>query len=406
MSDKNNIKEIFLAGVDRVLGYNAVIKDLEGNPISGNLNLVSIGKAGSSMALAALDHPDVKINSGLVITKRDHLEEGLKKYSNVKCLESDHPTPSLTSLECGNELINFINSKTEKDEFLFLISGGGSSLVELMVDGFSLDELMILTDALLSRGYNINDINAIRKHFSQIKGGKLASFIKNRKTTVLAISDVPFDDPKIIASGPLSYDDLKINLDSYEDDIVDKLKSVKPISCPDANKFSNIDTHVIAKLDDAKLACKVHGKKLNYDTYFHENFIEGDVNDLADYFSEFLDNCEKGLHIWGGESSVQLPENPGRGGRNQQLALLMADKIKNKDIIFLSAGTDGTDGPTNDAGGLVDGNTISIGTSNNLDHKTYIENADSGNYLEKSDSLVTTGPTGTNVMDLILAIKK
>jgi hydroxypyruvate reductase len=406
MSDKNNIKEIFLAGVDRVLGYNAVIKYLEGNPISGNLNLVSIGKAGSSMALAALDHPDVKINSGLVITKRDHLEEGLKKYSNVKCLESDHPTPSLTSLECGNELINFINSKTEKDEFLFLISGGGSSLVELMVDGFSLDELMILTDALLSRGYNINDINAIRKHFSQIKGGKLASFIKNRKTTVLAISDVPFDDPKIIASGPLSYDDLKINLDSNEDDIVDKLKSVKPISCPDANKFSNIDTHVIAKLDDAKLACKVHGKKLNYDTYFHENFIEGDVNDLADYFSEFLDNCEKGLHIWGGESSVQLPENPGRGGRNQQLALLMADKIKNKDIIFLSAGTDGTDGPTNDAGGLVDGNTIIIGTSNNLDHKTYIKNADSGNYLEKSDSLVTTGPTGTNVMDLILAIKK
>ena len=406
MSDKNNIKEIFLAGVDRVLGYNAVIKYLEGNPISGNLNLVSIGKAGSSMALAALDHPDVKINSGLVITKRDHLEEGLKKYSNVKCLESDHPTPSLTSLECGNELINFINSKTEKDEFLFLISGGGSSLVELMVDGFGLDELMILTEALLSRGYNINDINAIRKHFSQIKGGKLASFIKNRKTTVLAISDVPFDDPKIIASGPLSYDDLKINLDSYEDDIVDKLKSVKPISCPDANKFSNIDTHVIAKLDDAKLACKVHGKKLNYDTYLHENFIEGDVNDLADYFSEFLDNCEKGLHIWGGESSVQLPENPGRGGRNQQLALLMADKIRNEDIIFLSAGTDGTDGPTNDAGGLVDGNTISIGTSNNLDYKTYVKNADSGNYLEKSDSLVTTGPTGTNVMDLILAIKK
>ena len=406
MSDKNNIKEIFLAGVDRVLGYNAVIKYLEGNSISGNLNLVSIGKAGSSMALAALDHPDVKINSGLVITKRDHLEEGLKKYSNVKCLESDHPTPSLTSLECGNELINFINSKTEKDEFLFLISGGGSSLVELMVDGFGLDELMILTEALLSRGYNINDINAIRKHFSQIKGGKLASFIKNRKTTVLAISDVPFDDPKIIASGPLSYDDLKINLDSYEDDIVDKLKSVKPISCPDSNKFSNIDTHVIAKLDDAKLACKVHGKKLNYDTYLHENFIEGDVNDLADYFSEFLDNCEKGLHIWGGESSVQLPENPGRGGRNQQLALLMADKIRNEDIIFLSAGTDGTDGPTNDAGGLVDGNTISIGTSNNLDYKTYVKNADSGNYLEKSDSLVTTGPTGTNVMDLILAIKK
>ena len=406
MTDKNNIKEIFLAGVDRVLGYNAVIKYLEENPISGNLNLVSIGKAGSSMALAVLDHPSVKINSGLVITKRDHLEEGLKKYNNIKCLESDHPSPSLTSLECGKELINFINSKTNQDEFLFLISGGGSSLVELMVDGFTLDELMILTDALLSRGYNINDINAIRKHFSQIKGGKLASFLKNRKTTVLAISDVPFDDPKIIASGPLSYDDVKINLGSYEDDIIEKLRSIKPISCPDINQFSNIDTHVIAKLDDAKLACKTHGEKLKYNTFLHENFIEGDVNDLADYFAGYLNDCEKGLHIWGGESSVQLPDNPGRGGRNQQLALLMAEKIKNKDVIFLSAGTDGTDGPTNDAGGLVDGNTINLGVSNNLDHKTYLKNADSGNYLEKSNSLVTTGPTGTNVMDLILAIKK
>ena len=265
---------------------------------------------------------------------------------------------------------------------------------------------MKITDALLSRGYNINDINAIRKHFSQIKGGKLASFLKNRKTTVLTISDVPNDDPKIIASGPLSYDDVKINLDNYEDDITSKIKSVKPKKCPDINQFSNIDTHIIAKLDDAKSACKSHGEKLNYVTFLNEDFIEGDVNSLANYFSDYLDNCEKGLHIWGGESSVNLPEKAGRGGRNQQLALLMAEKIRNKDIVFLSAGTDGTDGPTNDAGGIVDGNTINNGGLSNLDHKKYLENADSGNYHEKMKSLVTTGPTGTNVMDLILAIKK
>ena len=406
MNDKNNLKEIFLAGVDRVLGYNAVKNYLKNNPLSGDFNMISIGKAGSSMSLAAMQNSSLKIKSGLVITKRGHLEEDLKKHNNIMCLESDHPTPSLTSLECGTKLISFINSKKDTDEFLFLISGGGSSLVELLVDDFSLDELMSLTDALLSRGYNINDINAIRKHFSQIKGGKLVNFLKGRRATVLTISDVPFDDPKIIASGPLSYDDVKINLDKYEDDIVDKLKSVKPINCPNLNHFSNIDTHIIAKLEDAKLACKAHGEKLNYNTHLNKNFIEGDVNDLARYFSSYLEKCEKGLHIWGGESSVQLPENPGRGGRNQQLALLMAEKIKNKDVIFLSAGTDGTDGPTNDAGGLVDGNTLSLGSTNNLDHKTYLKNADSGNYLEKSESLVTTGPTGTNVMDLILAIKK
>jgi len=217
---------------------------------------------------------------------------------------------------------------------------------------------------------------------------------------------VPFDDPKIIASGPLSHDNVKININNYENDIIEKIKSVKPISCPDINQFSNINTHIIAKLDDAKSKCKSHGEKLNYTSHLNENFIEGDVNDLANYFSEYLDNCEKGLHIWGGESSVSLPEKPGRGGRNQQLALLMAEKIKNKDMVFLSAGTDGTDGPTNDAGGIVDGNTINNGDNHKLDYKKYLENADSGNYHEKTKSLVTTGPTGTNVMDLILAIKK
>ena len=102
---------------------------------------------------------------------------------------------------------------------------------------------------------------------------------------------------------------------------------------------------------------------------------------------------------------MQLPENPGRGGRNQQLALLLAEKIKNSDVIFLSAGTDGTDGPTNDAGGLVDRTTIELGNSLDLDCAEFLKKADSGNYLEKVKALVTTGPTGTNVMDLVLAIK-
>jgi len=406
MSDKENLRKIFLAGVDRVLGYNAVKKYLDDNKISGNLNLVSIGKAGSSMALAALEHKSIKVKSGLIITKRNHLEDGLKKYNNISCFESDHPTPSLTSLKCGEKLIDFIESKNDDDEFLFLISGGGSSLVEAMVEGFSLEDLMSLTNALLSRGYSINDINAIRKHFSKIKGGKLANFIKSRRTTVLTISDVPYDDPKIIASGPLSFDDVKINKESYEKDILDKLNLVKPINCPHIKYFSAIKTEIIAKLDDAKHACKVFAESLSYKTFLHQNFIDGNVHDVAEYLNKFLNNCESGMHIWGGETSVNLPDNPGRGGRNQQLALIMADKIKNKDIVFLSAGTDGTDGPTDDAGGLVDGNTYKFGQSNNLDIDIYIKNADAGNYLEKTDSLITTGPTGTNVMDLILAIKK
>ena len=112
---------------------------------------------------------------------------------------------------------------------------------------------------MLSRGYNINDINSVRKYFSKIKGGKLANYINGRKTTVLTISDVPYDDPKVIASGPLSYDDSKINYDKYEKDIIEKLNKVKPIQCPHKDNFLNIQTNIIAKLDDAKLACKSYG---------------------------------------------------------------------------------------------------------------------------------------------------
>ena len=406
MKEKEDLKKIFMAGVDRVLGFNAVHKFLENNIIKGDFNVVSLGKAGSSMAQAVLENKNINIKSGLIITKRKHLDSQLNMYKNIECLESDHPTPSEQSIICGEKLIKFIEDSDADSNFLFLLSGGGSSLAENLIDGFSLNDLVEITDALLSRGYNINEINAVRKYFSKIKGGKLANYIHKRKTIVLTISDVPHDDPKVIASGPLSYDDFEIDFNKYDDDIIEKLKKVEPLSCPNKDNFLNIQTNIIAKLDDAKLACSDFGKKLNYNVHLNEKFIEGDVNDLSNYFHNYLLNCPNGLHIWGGESSVQLPISPGRGGRNQQLSLLMAEKIQNVDnVIFLSAGTDGTDGPTNDAGGIVDGKTINLGEKLNLNYQKYLTNADSGSYLNKVEALITTGPTGTNVMDLILAIK-
>ena len=155
------------------------------------------------------------------------------------------------------------------------------------------------------------------------------------------------------------------------------MNKVKPIQCPDKDNFLNIQTNIIAKLDDAKLACKSYGEKLGYRAFLNEKFIEGDVKKLANYFSEYLKDCPAGLHIWGGESSVQLPKSPGRGGRNQQLALFMAEKINNQNnIMFLSAGTDGTDGPTNDAGGIVDGKTVGVGKKSNLESRDFLNNAD------------------------------
>ena len=274
-----------------------------------------------------------------------------------------------------------------------------------MSDGVTLDELKQYTEHLLSKGYNISEINNFRKKISKIKGGKLSIFLNKRKTLALYISDVPEDKLSVIASGPLVKDDNIISNDAYDDYIKEKLLKIKTSMCPPDEFFKKIENHIVAKIENAKRSCEKESISLGYKTFFHEKFIEGDVKDLSNYFSEFLDSCDKGLHIWGGESSVMLPNNPGRGGRNQQLALLMAKKIRGKDIIFLSAGTDGTDGPTNDAGGIVDGETEDKGFLLGLDIDTFLNNADAGSYLNSTDSLVTTGPTGTNVMDLIIALK-
>ncbi len=403
--DKKNIKEIFSAGVNRVSGYNAVASYLKDNEIEGSYKLIAIGKAASSMSLAILENKDIIIKSGIVITKIDHTDKKLLIYKNINCIESDHPTPSDKSIIAGESLINYLNSCKENDKFIFLISGGGSSLVESLVDGFSLENLKEITGVLLSKGYNISQINNIRKNISNIKGGKLSSYLKRRDTICLLISDVPNDIPSVIASGPLVPDYNTLNLEDYDNDIRERLSGIKFNKCPDKEYFENISTNIIAKLDDAKKACEEKAKALNYKVFLNKNFIEGNVNKLSSYFSEYLVDAENGVHIWGGEPSVELPKSPGRGGRNQHLALLVAEKISNKPYIFLSAGTDGTDGVTDDAGAIVDGETIKKGNHAGLSSQDFISRADSGTYLEKVNAILHTGPTGTNVMDLIIAIK-
>ena len=400
-----DVLQIFEKGVSEVTGFNSVGNFLNNHKISGNYQLIAIGKAADSMSLAVMKSKNINIENGIVITKENHLSSEILEYENLQCIESSHPSPTEKSINAGERLINFIESTKIDDQFLILISGGGSSLVECLSDGVTLDELKQYTEHLLSKGYNISEINNFRKKISKIKGGKLSIFLNKRKTLALYISDVPEDKLSVIASGPLVKDDNIISDDAYDDFIKEKLLKIKTSMCPPDDFFKKIENHIVAKIENAKRSCEKESISLGYKTFFHEKFIEGDVKDLSNYFSEFLHSCDKGLHIWGGESSVMLPNNPGRGGRNQQLALLMAKKIRGKDIIFLSAGTDGTDGPTNDAGGIVDGETEDKGFLLGLDIDTFLNNADAGSYLNSTDSLVTTGPTGTNVMDLIIALK-
>ncbi len=404
---RGQVLKIFEAGVSRVKGNNAVVGYLRNNPLSGEYHLIAVGKAASSMSLGALSVLKDQIATGLVITKHDHTEDELRNYKNITTMESDHPVPGEPSLVAGKALVDFVENAPQDARFLVLFSGGASSLMEVLADGMSLEKLAQLNKVLLSIGYDITQMNQVRRAISHIKGGRLANFINGRETLALLISDVPGDDPAVIGSGPLTPVQEDITQLDLPDSITSILDGVTFTPAPKQELFSNITTHVIATLDDAKVAAEKCAQSLGFNVTVYDQFMQGDAEQKAVEICKILDTAVSGIHIWGGETSLILPPNPGRGGRNQHLAAVAAQELSGKDgIVFLAAGTDGTDGPTPDAGGLVDGQTVARGNSHGLNIGDYISAADVGNYLIKTGDLVTTGPTGTNVMDLVVALKQ
>ena len=404
---RGQVLKIFEAGVSRVKGNNAVIEFLGDNPLSGEYHMIAVGKAASSMSLGALSVLKDQIVSGLVITKHDHIEDELRAYKNIVTMESDHPVPGESSIAAGKALVDFVKNAPQDAKFLVLFSGGASSLMEVLADGMSLEKLAQLNKVLLSIGYDITQMNQVRRAISHIKGGRLANFINGRETLALLISDVPGDDPAVIGSGPLAPVQEDISQFDLPDSITSLLEGVTFTPAPKQELFSNITTHVIATLNDAKVAAGEYAQSLDLDVTVHDEFMEGDAEQKAVEICKALNSADSGIHIWGGETSLILPSNPGRGGRNQHLAAVAAQELSGTDnIVFLAAGTDGTDGPTPDAGGLVDGQTVSRGNSHELNISDYLAAADVGNYLIKTGDLVTTGPTGTNVMDLVIALKQ
>ena len=403
---RKQVLNVFEAGVARVKGFNAVAEYLVSHSLSGEYHLIAVGKAASSMSLGALSVLKDQIVSGLVITKHDHTEDELCEYQNIRAMESDHPVPGESSIAAGKALIEFVQNAPANAKFLVLFSGGASSLMEVLADGMNLQKLAELNKVLLSIGFDITQMNQVRRAISHIKGGRLADFINGRETIALLISDVPGDDPAVIGSGPLTPVDEDINDVELPEAITSILEGVIFTPAPSKDLFANISTHVIATLDDAKQAAAKRAQDLEFNVVTHPEFMEGNAEKKAVELCNYLKSAEASMHIWGGETSLILPENPGRGGRNQHLAAVAACEIAgNENIVFLAAGTDGTDGPTPDAGGLVDGKTVEKGQLQDLNIGEFIKAANVGNYLEKTGDLVTTGPTGTNVMDLVVALK-
>lgn len=409
LDHNRNLLKIFQASISAVNGRTCVRKYLANHSESEPTHIIAIGKAASSMMLGALDHAEENLQNGLVVTKQGHLDAALKNIPRINCIESTHPVPDISSLEAGAELIRFIAEAPEQAEFLFLISGGTSSLVEVLPDHVSLEILQQVNDWLLSSGLDIHQINEVRQSLSLIKGGRLAEYLQGRAALCLLISDVPGDDPTIIGSGMLlrKSKGLRLideNLPGWIRELAERLLPV-----PDHGDSDNIEVHVIANIQDAMQAAKRQSDELGYHTVLHSELLSGNTISMGEGLAQVLiaeESSDQVIHIWGGETTISLPEVPGHGGRNQSLALAAAQTIKGDNrIVLLAMGTDGTDGPGEDAGALVDNDTIIRGEQDGLDVQDCLDRADAGSFLQASGDLIHTGPTGTNVMDIVIGLK-
>jgi len=382
------LEEIWTAAIDSVNGQRAVQTHLlEQNGRNNYGYLIAIGKAASAMSLGALEVLGNQIKRSLVITKYDHVEASLTNAMNIQIIEAGHPIADERSLLAGQAVLDFISTIPRDEGILFLISGGASSLVEVLPTDISLNQWQQLNQNLISSGKNIAEINNIRKSISMIKGGKLVAKLNGRSASALYISDVPGDELNLIGSGLLTPE--QQNSANFSTEVKTVLHSII------ANNFK------------ACQSAAEHATKNDYPVYWHQTILEGDINNIAPKLAQALINGKTGIYIWGGETTVTLPDKPGKGGRNQALALLLARNISGQDNIeVLVAGTDGTDGPTDAAGGIINGHTISKGSALMMDATKHIQEANAYAYLQATKSLFKTGPTGTNVMDIIIAIKR
>ncbi len=365
-----------LAAVD---GRTCTARALQADPLPAGVpvQVAAIGKAACGMAAGAHEALAGRIQRTLIITKDGHAGAQAATLPGVEVLESSHPMPDARALAAGLRLLDFVDQMPADVLPLFLVSGGASALVEVLRPGATLADLTALNAAGLASGEDINSLNRRRGELSLIKGGRLAQRLRGRCARALFVSDVPGDDPAVIGSGLMA----------------------RALAGPDA-----VSRRVVARIEDAMqaAAAAAPGLSVNLAT---ERF-EGEAARLAVRFSHELALSSAQLHVWGGESVVTLPASPGRGGRNQHLALAAARLLAgSEDLLLLAAGTDGTDGPTPDAGALVDSDTCGRVSLTGLDVEDCLRRADSHPALEAAGDLLHTGPTGTNVGDLVVGLK-
>lgn len=403
---RRDLLQIYRAALARVEGRASVRRQLQAEAPEGSCSLLAVGKAAQSMTMGAVEVLGEQLEGGLVISKPGHLDLRQLAAAGLTGIEGGHPVPDRHSLEAGAVLTRWLASLSPDRPLLCLISGGASSLVEVLRRGLTLEDLQRVNRWLLASGLPIQQMNLVRKSLSAVKGGGLLNYLGDRRVHALVISDVPNDDPAVIGSGLLVPDpDFSSRLAAVS--LPDWLRELTGGAGGQGVAGDRaVEIRILATLRDAREAAAAEARRLGLETRLSHGFISAEAENTGRRLALELLDSWPGAYVWGGEPSVQLPPEPGRGGRNQHLALAAARVIEGRDdVCFMSAGTDGTDGPGEDAGALVDGGTIGRGRRAGLSADDCLVRADSGSFLQASGDLVHTGPTGTNVMDLMLGIK-
>ena len=367
---------------------------------------VSIGKASAAMLQGTLDNfPSIK--KSLLISPPTKISRQIKNDKRITSIASSHPIPDERSIKAGQALIRFLTNLTESDNVLFLISGGTSSLVELPVDGVTLKQLQLLNSYLLASGKDIHQINAWRRQFSKIKGGGLLNYIKTPSITQLLLSDVKGDRADVIGSGLLLKSTTQAEPDEYLAELLSRAECINSDSQSRIlDSTIQVTTCVIGNIQLAKKAVHQAAKAQGQTSAIHDEFIEGDASQAAQYLFNCLKDAEPGIHIWGGETTVCLPESPGIGGRNLTLALTFSQYIElQPGLHLLAAGTDGVDGNSNSAGAVVSKYTVIKAREMGFDIAEEIKKANAGLLLMATDDLIKGESSNTNVMDIIVAYK-
>jgi len=436
---KKEARQIFEAGLRAVDPIEAIKRFLsvEGNRLRcgeqeldlGTFDRVwalGAGKASAAMAQAVEEVLGDRVSGGLVIVKYDHLAP----LEKIRLLEAGHPTPDENGWLAAQQLAEMAEKLDQKDLVLFLLSGGGSALLPMPVEGITLAEKMSTTDLLLKSGASIQEMNTIRKHLSQVKGGQLARLAHPATLISLILSDVVGDPLDVIASGPTVGDPTQfqdclevVNRYGLEEKLPGSVKShlkaglgreVSETPKPDDPIFSQTYTFLVGTNVQALKAAAIEAEKRGYGSLILSSMIEGDTTEAARFHTAIVREIVSSGHpleppaclISGGETTVVV-RGRGKGGRNQHFALEAALELEGLEgVCLLSGGTDGTDGPTDAAGAVVDGDTVARGLAKGLNPKAFLEENDSYHFFQDLGDLLITGPTNTNVMDLRVILVK